>query len=99
MFIIIDKYIFYYMDFLNVISDYINIEQYYKKINNFKYKELENLYRFINIKWTRILNNIEKNEYSDKLLEKYSDFNKNIKKFIDNDIFIAIFIINIIERY
>ena len=99
MFIIIDKYIFYYMDFLNVISDYINIEQYYKKINNFKYKELENLYRFINIKWTRILNNIEKNEYSDKLLEKYSDFNKNIKNFIDNDIFIAIFIINIIERY
>ena len=99
MFIIIDKYIFYYMDFLNVISDYIYIEQYYKKLNDFEYKELENLYRFINIKWTRILNNIEKNEYSDKLLEKYSDFNKNIKNFIDNDIFIAIFIINIIERY
>lgn len=99
MFIIIDKYIFYYMDFLDIINDYINIEQYYKKLNDFEYKELENLYRFINIKWTRILNNTEKNEYSDKLLEKYSDFNKNIKKFIDNDIFIAIFIINIIERY
>ena len=47
MFIIIDKYIFYYMDFLDVINDYIDIKQYYKKLNNFECKELENLYRFI----------------------------------------------------
>ena len=99
MFIIIDKYIYYYMDFLDIISDYINIERYYKKINNFEYKDLENLYSFINIKWTRIINNMDNNEYSDKKLEKYSDFNKNIKKFIDSDIVIGVFVKNIIDRY
>ena len=99
MFIIIDKYIFYYMDFLDIINDYIYIDEYYKKLNDLEYKDLENLYRFINIKWIRIVNNTEKNEYSHKKLEKYSDFNKNIKLFIDNDIMIALFVKNIIDRY
>tara|TARA_B100001093_G_C26813847_1_gene1008789 strand:+ start:1089 stop:1388 length:300 start_codon:yes stop_codon:yes gene_type:complete len=99
MFIIVDNYIFYYMDFLNIINDYINIEQYYKKLKNFEYKELENLYCFINIKWTRILNNIDNNEYSNKRLEKYIDFNKNLNNFIDSDIVIALFVKNIIEKY
>ena len=99
MFIIVDKYIFYYMDFLNILNDYIDIEQYYKNLNYVEYKELENLYRFINIKWTRIVNNTEINEYSHKRLEKYSDFNKNIKEFVDSDIVIALFVKNIIDRY
>ena len=99
MFIIVDKYIFYYMDFLNILNDYIDIEQYYKNLNYVEYKELENLYRFINIKWTRIVNNTEINEYSHKRLEKYSDINKNIKEFVDSDIVIALFVKNIIDRY
>jgi hypothetical protein len=99
MFIIIDKYIFYYMDFLDIINDYIYIERYYKKLNDLESKELENLYRFINIKWTRIVNNTEINEYSHKKLKKLTDFNKNIKEFIDSDIVIALFVKNIIDRY
>ena len=99
MFIIIDKYIFYYMDFLDIINDYIDIERYYKKLNDIESKELENLYRFINIKWTRIVNNTEINEYSHKKLEKLTNFNKNIKEFVDSDIVIALFVKNIIDRY
>jgi len=99
MFIIIDKYIFYYMNFLDIINDYINIEQYYKKLNDIESKELENLYRFINIKWTRIVNYMDNNEYSHKKLEKLTNFNKNIKEFVDSDIVIALFVKNIIDRY
>ena len=99
MFIIIDKYIFYYMDFLDIINDYINIDIYYKNLNNFELKDLENLYHFINVKWTRIVNYMDNNEYSHKKLEKLTNFNKNIKKFIDSDIVIALFVKNIIDRY
>lgn len=87
------------MDFLNILHDYIDIDKYYKNLNNFESNDLKNLYHFINIKWTRIVNNTQKNKYSDKKLEKYSDFNKNIKLFIDNDIVIALFVKNIINRY
>ena len=99
MFIIIDKYIFYYMDFLDIINDYINIDIYYKNLKNFELKDLENLYHFINVKWTRIVNYMDNNEYSHKKLEKLTNFNKNIKKFIDSDIVIALFVKNIIDRY
>ena len=87
------------MDFFDILNNYMNVDEYYKKINKLKSKELENLYRFINIKWSRIVNNIEENEYSQKRLSSFSNFNNNIKQFIDNHIVLALFIKNIIDRY
>lgn len=87
------------MDFFDILNNYMNVDTYYIKINKLKSKELENLYRFINIKWSRIVNNIEENEYSQKRLSSFSNFNNNIKQFIDNHIVLALFIKNIIDRY
>ena len=87
------------MNFLNVLDDYLNTDKYYKMLLNFESKELENLYRFINIKWTLTVNTIKQNIYSNKKLCKYSNFNNNLKSFIDNNIVLALFVKNIIERY
>jgi hypothetical protein len=87
------------MDFLNVLINYIDIDKYYKYLSSFNDAELKNLYHLINIKWCKILNNIDKNKYSHKKLEKYSNFNKNIRKFVNNDIVIGLFVKNIIDRY
>lgn len=87
------------MDFLNILSEYIDIDKYYKKLYKYNEKDKENLYRYINIKWSKIINNLNKNMYSCKKLKKYTDFNENIKEFIDDDIMIGIFVKNIIDRY
>ena len=88
------------MDFLNVLSDYLNVNIYYEKILKYEDSDLKNLYNFINIKWTLTIKNIKENKYSTKTLNKYnSDFNNNLKKFIDKDIVIALFVKNIIDRY
>lgn len=87
------------MDFFDILNNYMNVDAYYRKINDLESKDIENLYRFINIKWSRIVNNIEENEYSNKRLLLFSNFNNNIKQFIDNHIVLALFVKNIIDRY
>ena len=87
------------MDFLNILSEYIDIDKYYEKLYKYNEKDKENLYRYINIIWSKIINNLNKNMYSSKKLKKYTDFNENIKEFIDDDIMIGIFVKNIIYRY
>ena len=88
------------MDFLNELRDYLNVNIYYEKILKYEDSDLKNLYNFINIKWTLTIKNIKENKYSTKTLNKYnSDFNNNLKKFIDKDIVIALFVKNIIDRY
>jgi hypothetical protein len=102
MFIIIDKFIIYYMNFLDILTEYMDVNIYYKKLLKFDTKDIMNLYYYINIKWTKIINNIEYNKYSNKKLKKLvhnNKFNNNLNIFIDNDIGIALFVKNIIDRY
>ena len=92
------------MDFLNHLDDYCNIKKYYDKINNFDETDLKNLYNYININWSKILNEIDDEYYSTIKLTKKSncsieEFNESLNYFINDNYTLGIFVINTIERH
>ena len=92
------------MDFLDHLRDYMNVEKYYKKINQLEDIDYKNIINYLNIQWTQILQEIDDEYYSSiKLKKNYSCdvdlFSKLIKEFIGDDYALGIFFINSIERY
>ena len=92
------------MDFLNHLNDYCNIQIYYDKINILDKTDIKNIYNYIHINWSKILNIIDDEYYSNiKLNKKISctldEFNNSLKYFIDNNYTLGIFVINTIKQY
>ena len=58
------------MDFLNHLDDYCNIQIYYDKINKYDKTDIKNLYNYIHINWSKILNIIDDEYYSNIKLNK-----------------------------
>ena len=92
------------MDFLNHLDDYRNIQIYYNKINILNEIDIKNLYNNIHINWSKILNIIDDEYYSNIKLNKrlsctLDEFNELLKQFINNNYTLGIFVINTIKRY
>jgi len=87
-------------DFLDEFITYIDVNLYYDIYNSFDDTRIKNIYNFIYIKWYLIQNKLKINRsLLKKNIENKDIFNDIIKEFINNDISIAIFIINSTLRY
>ena len=92
------------MDFLDHLKDYMDVEKYYKKLNQLNNIDYKNIINYLNIQWTKILHEIDDEYYSSiKLKKNYSCdvdlFSTLINEFIGDDYALGIFFINSIERY
>ena len=94
--------------FTNILDQNMNTSKYInmlKKIKKYKYK---NIINFINNKWIRSQNILfkkyKKIKYKKEVIKvdydiDFIEFNKILNTFIDNNIVIAIFLINLINSY
>ena len=92
------------MDFLDHLRDYIDIEKYYKKINQLEDIDYKNIINYLNIQWTKILNEIDDEYYSSIQIDKIYSCNKNIfnqkmNKFINKNYTMGMVFINSFIRY
>ena len=92
------------MDFLDHLRDYMDVEKYYKKINQLEDIDYKNIINYLNIQWTKILQEIDDEYYSTIQINKiYSCdkilFNQMMNEFIDKNYTMGIFFINSFIRY
>ena len=92
------------MDFLDHLQDYMDVEKYYKKLNKLEDIDYKNIINYLNIQWTKILNEIDDEYYSSIQISKiYSCnktiFNQKMNEFINNNYTMGIFFINSFIRY
>ena len=93
---IIKQYDFNF-DFLDDFKEYIDINSYYDIFNSLDDIGIKNIYNYLFIKWYIIKNKLSLNDpilIKQTIYEKQI-FNNIIKEFINKDISIAIFVINI----
>ena len=93
-----------------ILNDYIPLEFYNKYLNILPNYKLKNIWNHIVNKWNNIHNKNNNKEYlkSKYYKQKYNYNHKNIdllelddllEKFINNDIFKALFVLNCIQNY
>ena len=92
------------MDFLDHLSDYINVDKYYNKINELEDLDYKNIINYLNIQWGKVLQEINDEYYSFIKLNKiYSCdktlFNQKMNEFINKNYTMGIFFINSFVRY
>ena len=89
------------------LNQYLLIDEYYYLLQQCNLKNLQNILNYINIHWCK-LNIFLNKKYSNNKYESisinnkcntYEEFNNNLKSFIDNNIILAIYIINMIINY
>ena len=51
------------MDFLDHLRDYMDVEKYYKKLNQLEDIDYKNIINYLNIQWTKILHEIDDEYY------------------------------------
>ena len=92
------------MDFLDHLRDYMDIEKYYKKLYKLEEIDYKNIINYLNIQWTKILNEIDDEYYSSIKLKKIYkcdkiSFNEKMNEFINMNYTMGIFFINSFIRY
>ena len=92
------------MDFLDHLSDYMNVDKYYNKINELEDLDYKNIINYLNIQWSKVLQEINDEYYSFIKLNKiYSCdktlFNQKMNEFINKNYTMGIFFINSFVRY
>ena len=92
------------MDFLDHLRDYMNVEKYYKKLNQLEEIDYKNIINYLNIQWTKILHEIDDEYYSTIKIDKiYSCdkilFNQIMNEFINKNYTMGVFFINSFIRY
>jgi hypothetical protein len=92
------------MNFLDHLNDYIDINKYYKQLNQLDNIDYKNINNYINIQWTKIKHEIDDEYYSSININKiYSCdkliFNSIMNKFINKNYTMGIFFINSFTRY
>jgi len=94
--------------FLDILSSYMNTSEYIYILQNIEEYKYKNIINFINHKWIRSQNILSKKydkiKYDNNNIKinnniTFEKFNDILIKFINNNIVIAIFTINIIEMY
>jgi len=95
----------YDFTFLNEFNEYINVKHYYDIL---LYVNLQNLYDYLNIKWSKLNNIIDKNytkNYTDlHILNKVKIkdikvFENSLNTFINHNYAMSVFFINILLRF
>tara|TARA_Y100000593_G_scaffold90286_1_gene176373 strand:- start:806 stop:1087 length:282 start_codon:yes stop_codon:yes gene_type:complete len=92
------------MDFLDHLKDYMDVEKYYKKLNKLEDIDYKNIINYLNIQWTKILQEIDDEYYSSIKLKKIYkcdkiSFNEKMNEFINMNYTMGIFFINSFIRY
>ena len=94
--------------FTDIVNENMNTYKYINMLKNIKKYKYKNIINFINHKWIRsqniLLKKNNKIKYKKKVMKvdydiDFVEFNKILIGFIDNDIVIAIFVINLIDSY
>ena len=93
-----------YMDFLNHLKDYIYVDKYYKKLNQLNNIDYKNIINYLNIQWSKILQEIEDDYYSYITIDKIHScdlmlFNQKMNEFIKKNYTMGLFFINSFIRY
>ena len=92
------------MDFLDHLKDYMDVEKYYKKLNKLEDIDYKNIINYLNIQWTKILQEIDDEYYSSIKLKKIYkcdkiSFNEKMNEFVNMNYTMGIFFINSFIRY
>ena len=92
------------MDFLDHLRDYMDVEIYYKKLNNLSNIDYKNIINYLNIQWNKIKYEINDEYYNTISIGKIykcniDTFTNIMKKFINNNYTLGIFFINSLIRY
>ena len=92
------------MDFLDHLKDYIYVDKYYKKLNQLNNIDYKNIINYLNIQWSKIVQEIEDELYSSITIDKIYKcdnqlFNQKMNEFINQNYTMGIFFINSFNRY
>jgi len=95
-----NKYINYDFNFLNILKEYFDINQFYNILNHLEDQNLKNIYNHIYFRWNKISSKHEMN--NDLTFNRYlnrSEFDMILEKFINNELYKAISVVNLITSY
>jgi len=92
------------MNFLDHLKDYMDVDKYYKKLNQLDNIDYKNIINYLNIQWSKILHEIDDEYYSSIQISKIYSCDKNIfnqrmNEFINKKYTMGIFFINSFIRY
>ena len=92
------------MNFLNHLSEYIDINKYYDILNKLDNNDYKNIINYLNIQWSKILLNIDNEFYSNIKINKVTKcdlnlFNIKMNEIINNNYTLGMVFINTLIRY